>query len=49
MVLKGVPSSGTRVDIKELWQKEAILDLKCKDCFANRTIIEDLADRTVQK
>ena len=30
--------------------RESYLDLKCKkDCFANRTAIEDLVDRTVQK
>jgi len=50
MVLNGVLSSGTEVDIKELWQKEAIRTLKCgKNCFADRTTMEDLADRTAQK
>ena len=49
MVLKGVPRGGTRVDIEELWQEEAIWTLKCKSCFADRTVIEDLADRTAQK
>ena len=28
MVLKNVPSSGTRVDIEKLQQEEAILDFK---------------------
>ena len=28
MVLKGVPSSRTKVEVEELWQEEAILDLK---------------------
>ena len=49
IVLKGIPSSGTGVDIEELQQEEAILGLKCKSCFVNRTITEDLADRTAQK
>ena len=30
MVLKDVSSGGTGVEVEELWQEEAILDLKCK-------------------
>jgi len=47
-VLKGVPSSGTRVE--ELWQKEAIWTLKCKvKWIADRTATESLAGGTAQK
>jgi len=28
MVLKSVPSDGTRVDVEELWQEEVILNFK---------------------
>ena len=28
MVLKGVPSSGTGVEVEKLWQEKAILDFK---------------------
>jgi len=28
MVLKGIPSSGTGVEVEELWQEEAILDFE---------------------
>ena len=47
-MLKGVPSGGTRVE--ELWREEAIWTLKCKvKWITDRTAIEDLAGRTVQK
>ena len=28
MVLKGIPSGGTRVEVEELWQEKAILDFE---------------------
>ena len=46
MVLKSVPSSRTGVEVKELQQEKAIWTLKCKGCFVDRTMIEDLTDRT---
>jgi len=47
-VLKGVPSSGTRVEV--LWQEEAIWTLKCEvKWIADGTAIEDLAGGTAQK
>jgi len=47
-VLKGVPSSGTRVE--ELWQEEAIWTLKCKvKWIADGTATESLAGGTAQK
>ena len=49
MILKGVSSSGTRVDIKELQQEKAIWTLKYKSYFVDRTVIKNLADRTAQK
>jgi len=41
MVLKYVPSSGTRVEFEKLQQKKAILDFKVERLF--------FADRTAQK
>ena len=29
--MKGIPSGGTRVEVKELWQEEAILDFKVQN------------------
>jgi len=49
MVLKSVLSSRTRVDIERVMTRGSHLDLKCESCFADRTAIEDLADRTAQK
>ena len=47
-MLKGVPSSGTRVE--ELRQEEAIWTLKCEvEWIADRTAIEELAGKTAQK
>ena len=45
-MLKGIPSSETRDEVEELQQEEAILDIKCESCFRNKTVTEDLADRT---
>jgi len=33
MVLKSVPSSGTEVEVEELWQEEAILDFEVQELF----------------
>ena len=50
MVLKGVPSGGTRVKVKELWQEEVILDFEVQKLFfAGEIAIEGSADRTAQK
>ena len=48
MMLKGVSSSGTRVDIEELWWEEAILNFEVKKLFfTSKTMTEGSADRTV--
>ena len=50
MVLKNVLSSGTGVDVEELWWEEVIWTLKWeKYCFADKTVTENLVDRTAQK
>jgi len=52
IVLKGVPSGGTRVDpkwVKELQQEKAIELEVWKICFAGRTVTEVSADETAQK
>jgi len=49
MVLKGVPSGGTRVKVEELWQEKAILDFEVQKLFTDKITIEDSADRTAQK
>ena len=49
IVLKDVPSSGTRVE--ELQQEKAILDFWSAkgNCLVDRTVTEDLTVRTAQK
>ena len=51
MVLKGIPSGGTRVEVEELWQEKAILDFEVwKLFFADKTMTENfLIDGTTQK
>ena len=35
MVLKGVPSGGTRAEVEKLWQEEAILDFEVQNIKLN--------------
>jgi len=44
MVLKGVPSSRTRVVVEELQSKEAILDFEVERLFCRWNCSEAIAD-----
>jgi len=55
-MLKGVPSSGTRVEVEELWQEEAILDFEvqrllyrqnCDRGFSRQNCLEATVDLVV--
>jgi len=51
IILKSVPSSGTRVDpkwIEELYWEKAIGLWSVKKIFTGKTATEDLADKTTQ-
>jgi len=44
IVLKGIPSSRTRVEVEELWQEEAILDFEVERLFYRWNCLEATAD-----
>jgi len=44
MVLKGVPSGGTRVEVEELWWEEAILYFEVERLFYRQNCSEATAD-----
>ena len=47
--MKSVPSGGTRVEVKKLWQEEAILNFEVQKLFfTGEAATEGSADRTAQ-
>jgi len=46
-VLKGIPSGGTRVEVKELQQEKAILDFEVERLFCRWNCLEVTADLEV--